>query len=144
MFPEYAPLLQEDNQEIKATLGKSFLFDFKSGEFVLKDGKVVLAEGVEVLKIWIQKILKTEKFMFKIYETGEVNPYGVTLLELVNSGYPKFFIQAEIQREITQALLKNPEILDVNNFSFDRDKRTLIVNFNVNSIYGNTLEEVKF
>lgn len=144
MFPEYAPLLQGNNQDSKTTLGKSFLFDFAAGDFVLKDGKLQVVEDSEALQVWIRKILKTEKFKFKIYETGETNEYGVTLLDFVNSGHPQFFIQAEIQREVAEALIKNPEILDVTNFSFSRDKRTLVVNFNVNSIYGNIGEEVRF
>lgn len=142
MFPEYAPLLQVDTQDVETSLGKSFYFNFEIGDFIIKDGKLQKVEGIEALKIWIQKILKTEKFKFKIYETGETNEYGVTLLELVNSGHPKIFIQAEIQREVTEALIRNPEILGVSNFNFTRDKRMLVVSFNVNSIYGDSVEEV--
>ena len=141
MFPEFSPQFQEKQVSENTTLGKSFIFDFSAGDFVLKDGKLQVAEGVEALKVWIQKILKTEKFKFKIYQTGEAKEYGVTLLELVNSGYPQFFIQAEIQREVTEALPRNPEILNVENFNFARDKRILTVSFTVISIYGK-LEQV--
>lgn len=144
MFPEYTPLLEENIQDNKTTLGKSFLFNFSVGDFVLKDGKLQVIEDVEAIQVWIQKIIKTEKFKFKIYETGVTNEYGVTLMDLVNSGYPQFFIQAEIQREVAEALMRNPELLGVNNFSFSRDKRTLVVSFNVNSIYGDIREEVRF
>lgn len=142
MFPEYEPQLNNIDQETKTTLGKSFLFDFNTGDFVLKDGKLVEVEGIEALKIWIQKILKTEKFKFKIYETGETNEYGVTLLDLINKGYPTYFVQAEIQREITEALLMNPEINDISNFIFARETRGLAVTFTVDSIYGSTENEV--
>jgi hypothetical protein len=143
LFPQFEAL-QLNNDDIRTTLGKSFLFDVNTGDFILKNGKLQAIEGIEALKVWIQKILKTEKFKFKVYETGEINEYGVTLLELVNSGYPHAFIQAEIQREIAEALDRNPEILAVNNFSFTREKRTLIAHFNVNSIYGTVEQEVKF
>ena len=145
MFPIYEPQLNNiKDEENKTTTGKSFLFDFKAGDFIVRDGKLTEVEGVEALLIWIEKILKTEKFKFKIYETGEVDEYGITLLELINSGHPQIYIQAEIQRTVTETLEKNVEIINVDEFSFSRDKRTLVVNFTVNSIYGAVGQEVRF
>lgn len=138
MFPEYEPMENLDlDKEEKTTKGKSFLFDFESEEFILNDGKLVKIDGIEALKIRINKILKTEKFKFKIYEE-----YGVTLLDLINSSYPQIFIQAEIQRTVTEALEKDIEILNIDNFVFSREKRRLVISFEVESIYGTTLEEV--
>lgn len=147
ILPDLIPSLQEqvnniNEAETTRASGKSFLFDFNTGDFVLKDGKLVEIEGLEALKMWIQKILKTEKFKFKIYETGETNEYGVTLLELINKGYPIYFVQSEIQREITEALLINPEINDISSFIFTRETRGLVVTFTVDSIYGSTESEV--
>lgn len=144
MFPEYEPQLNNLDQDDKTTVGKSFLFDFKTEEFVLRDGKLIEIDGIEALKSRINKILKTEKFKFKIYETGEENEYGVTLLNLVNSGHPQIFIQAEIQRSVTEALEKDIEILNIDNFIFSKEKRKLVISFEVESIYGTTLEEVIF
>jgi len=145
MFPDYEPTINIDSTTTETTSnGKSFYFDFTTGDFVIKDGRVQLTEGIEALKVWIQKVLKTEKFKFKIYETSKTDEYGTTLLELVNSRHPQMFIQAEIQREITDALVKNVEISSVDNFSFSREKRILVVGFNVNSIYGTTSQEVSF
>ena len=148
IFPSINTDLQTQLNNINQTSAttniskKSFLFDFSKGEFVVKDGNVLVIEGVEALKVWIVKILKTEKFKFKIYETDTVNEYGASLLELVNSGYPKSFVESELKREITEALLRNSNIKSVNSFDFSRDKRTLIVNFIVNSIYGAVEMEV--
>lgn len=136
MFPEFSPGLGVNENIEEKTIGKSFIFDFEKGDFLVKDGKLIEVEGIEAIKIWIEKVLKTEKFKFKVYKTGSENEYGVTILELINSGHPQFFIQAEIQREIEEALLRNPDIKSVNNFNFVRNKRTLIVNFTVNTIYG--------
>ena len=143
MFPEFSPQLKTESEDRAARMGKSFLFDFEQGDFVIRDGKLQATEGLRALRVWIKKVLKTEKFKFKIYSIGEPDEYGTTtLLELVNSGYPQFFIQAEIQREVTEALLRNPEITGVGDFAFQREKRTLIVGFTVNSIYGSLSEEV--
>lgn len=148
ILPELVPALQEQVDNINVTAetstarGKSFLFDFSEGDFVAQDGKLENIEGLESLKVWIQKILRTEKFKFKIYDTGEVNQYGVTLLDLVNRGYPRAFIESEIQREVTEALQRNAEIKEVSGFSFARETRGLRVAFNVNSIYGPDSSEV--
>ncbi|MGK0467157.1 DUF2634 domain-containing protein [Clostridium sp.] len=127
-----------------ATRGKSFNFDFVAGDFVVEDGKVEELTGIEALKVYIIKLIKTEKFKFKIYATGEIDEYGITLMDLIHSNYPYFFIKSEIQREITEELLKNTEILGVKDFVFTREKRTLIVAFTVNSIYGPVESEVIF
>lgn len=144
MFPQFAPQLLENTQNSSTTRGKSLHFDFGRGDFVVKDGKPSVLDGIAALKIRVEKVLKTEKFKFKIYETGIKSEYGVTLLELVNSGFPQFFIQAEMQREITEALSNDPEILSIDGFEFNRDKRTLSINFNINSIYGSINQEVRF
>ncbi|MCB2309052.1 DUF2634 domain-containing protein [Clostridium estertheticum] len=119
-----------------ASNGASFNFDFNAGDFVIKDGNIGLLTEIEALKMWILKLVKTDKFKFKIYATGEVNEYGISLLDLINSNNPYFFIQSEVQRELTEELLRNVEVLGVSKFAFVRETDTLIVNFTVNSIYG--------
>ncbi|MGE4272054.1 MAG: DUF2634 domain-containing protein [Desulfitobacterium sp.] len=146
ILPDLIPDLQEqvgiNSQENPTQRGTSLLFDFNAGDFVTKDGKLLPVDGLESLKIWIEKILKTEKFRFKIYETGETSPYGVTLLDLINGEYPRAFIESEIQREVSEALLRNPEIKEVSGFTFSRAKRGLSVAFSVNTIYGTAESEV--
>lgn len=142
-------ILENYDEVVAATvenvnMGKSFNFNFTTGDFTIKNGKVQVLEGVEALKVWIMKLIKTEKFRFKIYSTGSTDEYGITLMDLVHSNYPYFFVKSEIQREITEGLLKNVEILEVKDFVFTREKRTLVVNFTVNSIYGPVESEVKF
>jgi len=121
--------------------GTSFNFDFTTGDFVLEDGKVEELTGIEALKVWILKLIKTEKDKFKIYENID---YGITLMDLIHSDYPYFFIKSEVQREITEGLLKNTEITSIENFVFTREKRTLTVAFTVTSIYGPVESEVIF
>ena len=138
MFPEFQFNSERTTTTTEtSTNGRSFLFDFTTSEFVLKDGKVQVTEGVEAVKVWIQKILKTEKFKFKIY-----NEYGATLLEFVNSGNPFAFICAEIQLSVEEALKQNKEIVSVTNFNFERLKRSLVISFDVETIYGTITQEV--
>lgn len=142
MFPEFSPAMQETTTTGETSLGKSFLYDFEAKDFIVKDGKLTLAVGIDGLKVWIEKILKTEKFKFQVYENGSDNQYGATLLGLVNSGLPQIFVQAEIQREITEAMLRNPLITAVSNFSFTRNRRSLVIGFEVSTVYGTIAQEV--
>ncbi|WP_321994835.1 DUF2634 domain-containing protein [Clostridium butyricum] len=143
MFPTQGVQFNTVSKSNKNNLGKSFLFDFEKGEFVIQDGKCKEIEGIESIKIWIIKILKTDQFKYKIYNTGESDEYGIGLKDLVNSDFPQYYIQAEIERLVTQGLKKNPGILNVYNFKFKREKRILVVDFNVNTIHGITSEVIK-
>lgn len=134
MFPE----IDIDNTQSEETtrVGKSFLFDFNKGDFVTVDGRLISVSGVEALKIWINKVFKTEKYKFKIYDTGSEEQYGITLLDFITKGYPQAFVEIELKREITEALLEHPEIISVESFVFTRSKRQLECSFTVNTIYG--------
>lgn len=122
--------------------GISFNFDFAVGDFIVKDGKVEELTGIEALKIYIEKLLKTEKFKFKIYETGAGDEYGITISDLIHSDFSYIFIKSELEREITEELVKNTDITSIENFIFTREKRALAIAFTVNSIYGTTESEV--
>lgn len=132
--------LTSSNNQI-STIGKSFLFDFSVGDFVTIDGKVSEITGIEALKIWIIKVLKTDKNKYKIYD-GTIYGTSLSLKELVASDYPLPFIKSEIERIINETLLKNSAIKSLNNFTFERTKRTLKVSFITYTIFGETGNEV--
>lgn len=137
--------LEFDTEEIVENLpnlGKSFLFDFDKCEFVFENGKMVLVADVEALKIWITKVLKTEKFRFKIYEKAinREDEYGVTIEDLIGAVLPHQFVQSELKREIENALLKHPRIEYLSSFEIEQVKDRLYINFRVNLIDGETFE----
>lgn len=125
-----------------SNVGKSFLFDFSKGDFSVTDGKLQEINNIEALKLWIEKVLRTEKFKFGIYEGTD---YGITdIKELLVSGFPLQFIQAEIEREVKETLLKNNQIKYVGNFKFEYNRRLLTVKFDCSTIYGQIESEVMF
>lgn len=151
MFPDVNTDLQTQINNITSTTtttstvapsGKSFVFDFTQGDFITQDGKIVEATEYESIKIWIQKILRTEKFKFRIYKKEDTTmEYGITLMDLIiNNNYPLTYLKAEITREITETLLTNPLIESVDSFVFDRNKLILSVTFNVNLTDGTVIE----
>lgn len=138
MFPEFTEDIELQGDTL-TEMGKSFLFDFDAGDFTVTDGKILKCDGLDAVKVWIKKILYTEKSKFKIYESGE---YGVTLKDFISGDYPLAFAQIEIEREVKEALLQNVDITAVHNFQFEQIGRTLHCSFTVETKYGTTGGEI--
>lgn len=127
MFPETREISFASSSGSYGT--KSFLFDFDTGDFVVRDGKLIECDGIEAVKVWIEKILRTEKGRFKIYDNTE---YGARLEDLiVGNSYSVAFIESELKREIEDALLQNPQIRSVSNIQITRGINSLTVELEV-------------
>ena len=128
MFPRTQDLPDVTKAETVMS-GKSFLFDFTAGDFIIRDGKLVECKGIDAIKVWIEKILRTEKGRFRIYNDTD---YGCRTEDLiVGSNYPIAFIEAELKREVEDALLQNPNILSVSNFNIERTASGITVSMEV-------------
>lgn len=142
MLPQITELelnIDEITEEDLPKIGKSFLFDFKNGEFVLKDGKPVAAEGLEALKIWVTKTIMTEKDRFTIYENTD---YGTTIEDLIGSNYPREFVESEIKREITEALINHSYIQNITDLKLNKDGSSMKIKFTVVTADGAFEQEV--
>lgn len=143
LYPDIASLeLTTVSTEAVTDLGKHIKFNFASGEFDLQDGKVQKVDGDEALRIWIEKILRTEKFRFKVYDRGgSADEYGITLQDLiVGYNYPLEFYQSELTREISDALTKHPNISALAGWNIIKDPPNLTVSFQVIKADGTTIE----
>ncbi|WP_053955094.1 DUF2634 domain-containing protein [Inediibacterium massiliense] len=146
MFPQVANLkMKEEKPKDLPRMGKSFLFDFDKGEFVIKDGRLVEVLGVDAIKGWIDKVLRTEKYKYKIYQRKDKNEYGVIVEDLIiGKNLPKDFIEAELKREISQSLMKHPMIASVYHFEIKKVASYINLSFKVNLINEETFnKEVK-
>ncbi|AOY76690.1 DUF2634 domain-containing protein [Clostridium formicaceticum] len=144
MFPslDLDEIREAGQSEEEKPGGKSFLYDFKKGDFVMKDGRLVVVEDVEAVKVWIEKLLRTEKFKFKIYKEEDADEYGVTVRKLIlGKKFPAFFLQSELKREISEALAKHTKIEKVENFRIEREVATLNIFFTVVLKDGHTFEQ---
>ena len=127
MFPETKDISFSSASETFGT--RAYLFDFETGDFIVRDGKLVECDGIEAIKVWIEKILRTEKGRFKIYDETE---YGARLEDLIiGNSYSVAFIESELKREIEDALLQNPQISSVTNIQITRDINALTVEMEV-------------
>lgn len=127
MFPETKEISFASSSDSYGT--KSFLFDFDTGDFNVRDGKLIECGGIEAVKVWIEKILRTEKGRFEIYDNTE---YGARLEDLiVGNSYSVAFIESELKREIEDALLQNLQIRSVSNIQITRGINSLTVELEV-------------
>lgn len=136
MLPEITQVEFTTNdvvEEVEEVQGITFEFDFVTNEFVSIDGKVQEIDEIKSLKMWIETTIRYEKFKFRIYEDIE---FGVTVSDLIGSNYQQVFIEAEIQREISEALTKHPLINSVEDWVFEREEETLNVSFTVDTPFS--------
>lgn len=128
MFPNSTDItLDNKTQTLNGT--KSYLFDFTTGDFALRDGKLIECDGIDAIKVWIEKILRTEKERYPIYDNTE---YGCHLEDLIiGNSYTTEFIEAELKREVEDALKQNPQITSVTNFKITHNKNAITVTLEV-------------
>ncbi|WP_315117791.1 DUF2634 domain-containing protein [uncultured Clostridium sp.] len=115
-------------EEIEAT--RTYKIDFEKGKVV------GYCDEVEALRQAIQLILKTERYEHLIYSWN----YGSELKYLI--GKDRDITESEIKRRVTEALMQDDRVNNVDNFIFKYDKDGVIVNFTVFSIYGEFTESV--
>ena len=128
MFPNSTDIMLDNKtQTLNGT--KSYLFDFTTGDFIVRDGKIIECDGIDAIKVWIEKILRTEKGRYPIYSDTE---YGCHLEDLIiGNSYTAEFIEAELKREIEDALKQNPRITSVTNFNITRNTNAITVTLEV-------------
>ncbi len=85
----------------------------------------------EAMKQAIYKIIRTERYKYIIYDWN----YGIELEDLF--GMPVNYCIPEIERRITEALLQDNRINEVNNFEFDTSKKgVVLVKFTAYTEFG--------
>lgn len=120
------PLNDKDILRINESTEPSntFFIDFEKGRI---SGFI---DEKEAVKQAAMLILNTERYKFLIYSWN----YGVELEEL--TGTHPDIVEDEVERLISEALLQDDRITAVYDFEFSRNRDTLLVNFKVDSIYG--------
>lgn len=87
-------------------------------------------DGIEAMKQAIYLILNIERYEYLIFSWN----YGVELADLF--GQPINYVMAELERRITEALLQDSRITNVNEFEFDHKKNKVFCKFKVHTIFG--------
>lgn len=117
--------------------------DFELGEIPSKTFKMHAeaqkitryVDELEAMKQAIYLILNIERYRYLIYSWN----YGVELADLF--GQPTSFVQPEIKRRITEALMQDSRIQSVDAFSFEVNKGKVHARFTVHTIFGDVPAE---
>ena len=123
MLPEGAELF-EDDIEIEEEPSRNYRMNQK--EFRVR-GKV---DGLEAVKQAVFKMLNTERYQYLIYSWD----YGVELLDLFGESIS--YVCPELERRITEALLQDDRIEEVDGFEFEVSGGTVKASFTVHTVFG--------
>lgn len=112
------------NIEIKEASDLTWAIDFEKNVVGSK------VEGREAVTQAIYMILNTERYRHAIYSWN----YGVEFADLM--GQTHDYVYPEVKRRITEALMVDNRITDVNNFEFSKRRGAVYVTFTVSTVYG--------
>ena len=115
--------------ESKNTNGKTFLIDFQKKKMLRSNGQLIKTDDERVVRMWIEKVLLTEKYKWNIYKD---TLYGMTYkADLLSQRFPTPVLYSEFERELIETMKKNKQILEINILEIKLEKHTLKTKFDV-------------
>ena len=124
MTPDTDDILLNNIEEVTEQTSKTFYLNIE------KNTISNFCDGIEAMKQAIYCILNTERFEHLVYSWN----YGIELKHLI--GENTTFVIPELERVITEALLQDTRITEVNNFEFEVNKNSIIAKFKVITTVG--------
>ena len=124
MTPNTDDILLNNIEEVTEQTSKTFYLNIE------KNTISNFCDGIEAMKQAIYCILNTERFEHLVYSWN----YGIELKHLI--GENTTFVIPELERVITEALLQDTRITEVNNFEFEINKNSITAKFKVITTVG--------
>lgn len=106
---------------------KEYEIDFDTGQLT---GRIV--EGLGAIRVWIWLCLKTQRYRFPIYSWQ----YGTEFEDYIGQVLSDEYLTADCHAEIQEALLVNPYITAVDDFTAERNGSALKVSFTAVTTLG--------
>lgn len=135
IFP-FIEATEEEIELVELPMAKEYAWDFEKQDFRYKNGKMFFVEGKEAIKVWLWKLLKTERFREVIFSWD----YGSELHELIGQGYSKELTSSEAERYVKEAIEYNLSdyVTGISNFTvnFNNSERLLSISFTAETPYG--------
>lgn len=120
--------------------GKTYEYDFTTEEFVLDlDGHVVVLDGTNALKQCIEKIWRTERYLFLIYDGN----YGADVIATIRAGNTDAaLLLTDLNRVVVEGAMSDPRSVLVTDIEFTLDDAhnptTVEIQCNLLDIFGVT------
>ena len=128
-FVDYSK--QETNNS-KNSNGKTFLIDFQKKKLLKSNGQLIKTDDERAVRMWIEKVLLTEKFKWNIYKENGLNQYGMRYKSmLLGQRFPTPILYSEFERELIETISKNKQIKEIKNIEINLDRHTLKTRFDV-------------
>lgn len=127
MIPQtdnYTDLIIDDDFEYIDRPSQTYELDPRNNR--IKSTKV---DGLEAVKQAVFLVLSTERYEYIIYDE-----YGVELWELY--GREDSFVIPELERVITEAVLRDERVDHISNFKIHADGKARVCTFTVHSVFG--------
>ena len=96
------------------------------------DGEPIMTNGNEALRGWVIRTLKTERYAEDFFTRS----HGSELKRLIGKEWRRDTRMAEAKRYISDCLLRNPYITDVDVYSVDFCNGAININCSVKTVYG--------
>lgn len=123
---------KKEEKEKELTNGKTFLIDFQKGKMLRTNGRLIKADDERAVRMWIEKVLLTEKYKWNIYKENGINQYGMKYKTmLLGQRFPTPILYSEFIRELEETVLKNKQILEIKDIEVKLVKNTLDTKFTV-------------
>jgi hypothetical protein len=111
---------------------QEFAWDFDNDCFIFESGKHKIVTENEAIKVWIYKVLKTERWRYLAYD----NCYGIELEQFIGAYVNDDVNAADIEQYIREALLINPYITSLDDIDASIDGDSLSYTISLTTVYG--------
>lgn len=140
MFPEidydFETEEQTDAELLPETIGRTPLFDFDTGRYVIRDGKLIECTQEEAVRQWVGFLVKTAAERFAVYEGTEFGTYIENYIGYKDAA----FVASEIKREIMEKTELNRAISEIAGFLHEKDGSRLRIHLTVIMREGEEVE----
>ena len=132
LFPFFGDMAVEESAAESLPLYTEVAWDFEKNIPIVEKGDFKIVTGIEAIKTWVYKTMKTERFRYQIYTWN----YGSEMEGLIGQNYTPNLTKAECIRCTKEALLINPYITNISNAEVTFDKGELKFHGKIETIYG--------
>lgn len=138
LFPFFPEEIEEFNESVDRVeeettedVYREIQWDYDLSKPLILNGNFVIVEGLEAVKTWCWKALHTDRYKHLIY-TWE---YGLDMEQFMGEAFNSL-TKVEIIREITEGLMQNEYVTNVDDFNISKEKKKVFVEFNINTKFG--------
>lgn len=106
--------------------------NYKDYEIIGDESTGHMHNGAAAVFAWVKRTLQTRQMVYPVYSWD----HGVDFDQFIGDNYTQELIDAEVQRNITEALMRHPSVTNVSDFEIVSKGDDLEINFKVETIWG--------